>query len=86
MGDTACDADHLHQAIAAKGALAVIITNDPFAGLQLSARRISLCLAPSRGVLVQQAQAIPSRGTRFEKTARNHRAVVTVAAIVLWTR
>jgi|KBSMisStandDraft_5_1062788.scaffolds.fasta_scaffold3526159_1 hypothetical protein len=31
---------------------------------------------------------LPDRrvATRFEKTARNHRAVVTLAAIILWMR
>jgi transposase len=60
MADTAYDADHLRQAIAAKGALAVIPNN------------------PSR--------ALNRVATRFEKTARNYRAVVTLAAIVLWMR
>jgi transposase len=62
MADTAYDADHLRQAIAAKGALAVI-PNNPSRALkyQISARQASLCPAPSRGMLLLKAQAIPPR-------------------------
>jgi transposase len=55
MADTAYDADHLRQAIAAKGALAVI-PNNP-----------SLCPAPSRGMLLLKAQAVPPRRNPLRK-------------------
>ena len=82
MADTAYDADHMRQAIAAKGAIAVI-PNNPSRALKhpldkdLYAQRhlVECCfskLKPFRCV-----------ATRFEKTARNYLAVVTLAAIVL---
>ncbi|WP_139479453.1 IS5 family transposase [Bradyrhizobium ivorense] len=85
MGDTAYDADHLRQAIAAKGALAVI-PNNPSRALKhpldkyLYAQRhlVECCLSK-----LKQFRRV---ATRFEKTARNYRAVVTLAAIILWLR
>jgi transposase len=85
MADTAYDADHLRQAIAAKGALAVI-PNNPSRALKypidkhLYARRhlVECCFSK----LKQFRRA----ATRFEKTARNYQAVVTLAAIILWMR
>jgi len=82
MADTAYDADHLRQAIAGKGALAVI-PNNPSRAL---ARQASICSASSRGMLLLKAQAVPTRRNPLRKTARNYRAVVTLAAIVLWLR
>ena len=85
MADAACDADHFRQAIADKGALAVI-PNNPSRALKhpvdehLHARRhlVECCL----GKLKQFRRV----ATRFEKTARNYLAVITRAAIVLWLR
>jgi transposase len=85
MADTAYDADHLCQAIAAKGALAVI-PNNPSRALKypldkhLYAQRhlVECCFSKLKQF---------RRATRFEKTARNYRAVVTLAAIILlWMR
>jgi len=85
MADTAYDADHLRQAITAKGAVAVIPSNpsraqkyalDP----HLYAQRHLVECCFSR---LKQFRRV---ATRFEKTARNYRAVVTLAAIVLWLR
>jgi hypothetical protein len=59
MADTAYDADHLRQAIAAKGALAQ--TQQPVTCAQISARQASLCSAPSRGMLLLKTQAVPPR-------------------------
>ena len=81
----AYDADHFRQAIADKGALAVI-PNNPSRALKhpvdehLYARRhlVECCL----GKLKQFRRV----ATRFEKTARNYLAVITRAAIVLWLR
>jgi transposase len=85
MADTAYDADHLRQAIAAKGALAVI-PNNPSRALKypldkhLYAQRHLVECCFSR---LKQFRRV---ATRFEKTARNYRAVVTLAAIVFWMR
>ncbi|WP_146686252.1 IS5 family transposase [Bradyrhizobium canariense] len=85
MADAAYDADHLRQAIAAKGALAVI-PNNPSRALKypldkhLYAQRhlVECCFSK-----LKQFRRV---ATRFEKTARNYRAVVTLAAIALWLR
>ena len=85
MADTAYDADHLRQAIADKGAIAVI-PNNPSRALKhlldkhLYAQRhlVECCFSK-----LKQFRRV---ATRFEKTARNYRAVVTLAAIVLWLR
>ena len=79
------DADHLRQAIAAKGALAVI-PNNPSRALKhpldkhLYAQRhlVECCFSK-----LKQFRRV---ATRFEKTARNYLAVVTLAAIMLWMR
>lgn len=85
MADAAYDADHLRQKIAEKGAVAVI-PNNPSRALKhavdkhLYAQRhlVECCF----GKLKQFRRV----ATRFEKTARNYLAVVTLAAIVLWLR
>ena len=85
MADTAYDADHLRAAIAAKGAVAVI-PNNPSRALKhpldehLYAQRhlVECCFSK-----LKQFRRV---ATRFEKTARNYHAVVTLAAIVLWLR
>jgi len=85
MADTAYDADHLRQVIAAKGALAVIPNNPS------RARKYPLdkhLYARRHLVKYYFSKRKPFRrvATRFEKTARNYRAVVTLAAIILWMR
>ncbi len=85
MADTAYDADHLRQAIVVMGALAVI-PNNPSRALKypldkhLYAQRhlVECCFSK-----LKQFRRV---ATRFEKTARNYRAVVTLAAIMLWLR
>ncbi|MEY9387529.1 transposase [Bradyrhizobium japonicum] len=75
----------MHKAIAAKGALAVI-PNNPSRPLKylldkhLYAQRhlIECCFSK-----LKQFRRV---ATRFEKTARNYCAVVTLAAIFLWLR
>ena len=85
MADTAYDSDQIRQAIADKGALAVIPNNpsratkhaldkDIYAQRQL----VECCI----GKLKQFRRV----ATRFEKTARNYLDVVTLAAIVIWLR
>jgi transposase len=85
MADTAYDADHLRQAIAAKGALAVIPNNPsrafkyPLDKHLYGQRHLVECCFSK----LKQFRRV---ATRFEKTARNYLAVVTLAAIVLWMR
>jgi transposase len=85
MADTAYDADHFRQAIADKGALAVIPDNPSRAqkhplDKHLYAQRhlVECCFSK-----LKQFRRV---ATRFEKTARNYLAVITLAAIVLWLR
>jgi transposase len=85
MADTAYDAAPLRQAIADKGAVAVIPNNPSRAkkypiDKHLYAQRhlIECCFSK-----LKQFRRV---ATRFEKTARNYLAVVTLAAIVLWLR
>lgn len=85
MADTAYDSDALRQAIADKGAMAVIPDN-PSRSIKhpldkhLYAQRHLVECCFSR---LKQFRRV---ATRFEKTARNYRAVLTLAAIVLWIR
>ena len=85
MADTAYDADPFRQAIADKGALAVIPNNPSRAkkhplDAHLYAQRhlVECCFSK-----LKQFRRV---ATRFEKTARNYRAVVTLAAIILSMR
>jgi len=85
MADTAYDSDRLRQKIAEMGAIAVI-PNNPSRALKhtldphLYAQRhlVECCFSK-----LKQFRRV---ATRFEKTARNYLAVVTLAAIVLWLR
>ncbi len=83
MADTAYDADLLRQAIDAKGAIAVIPNNPSRAlkypldkHLYAQRHRVHCCFSK-----LKQFRRV---ATRFEKTARNYRAVLTLAAIILW--
>ena len=85
MADAAYDADPLRQAIAAKGAVAVIPNNPSRArkyhlDKHLYAQRhlIECCFSK-----LKQFRRV---ATRFEKTARNYLAIITLAATVLWLR
>lgn len=85
MADTAYDSDTLRQAIAESGAIAVIPSNPSRArkhplDKHLYAQRhlVECCFSK-----LKQFRRV---ATRFEKTARNYLAVVTIAAIVLWLR
>ena len=85
MADTAYDADHLRQAIAAKGALAVIPNNPsrtkkhPLDKHLYAQRHLVECCFSK----LKQFRRV---ATRYEKTARNYLAMVTLAATVLWLR
>lgn len=85
MADTAYDSDHLRNIIAQKGAVAVIPNNPSRAkkyalDKDLYAQRylIECCFSK-----LKQFRRV---ATRFEKTARNYRAIVTIAAVILWIR
>ena len=85
MADTAYDSDRLRQTIAGKGAIAVIPSNASRAikyplDRHLYAQRhlIECCFSK-----LKQFRRV---ATRFEKTARNYLAVLTIAATVLWLR
>ena len=85
MADTAYDSDLIRKAIADKGATAVIPDNPSRARkhpldqhLYKQRHLVECCI----GKLKQFRRV----ATRFEKTARNYLAVVTLAAIVLWLR
>jgi transposase len=85
MADTAYDSDPIRQAITEKGALAVIPNNPSRAkkhplDKHLYAQRhlVECCISK-----LKQFRRV---ATRFEKTARNYLAVVTLAATVLWLR
>lgn len=85
MADAAYDADPLRQAIADKGAIAVIPNNPSRArryplDKHLYAQRhlIECCFSK-----LKQFRRV---ATRYEKTARNYLSVVTLAATILWLR
>ena len=85
MADTAYDSDALRQVIADKGATAVIpnnpsrtIKHDLDKHLYAQRQLIECCFSK-----LKQFRRV---ATRFEKTARNYHAVITIAAIVLWLR
>jgi transposase len=85
IADTAYDSDHLRQIIVDKGAKAVIPNNPSRArkyplDKHLYAQRhlIECCFSK-----LKQFRRV---ATRYEKTARNYLAVVTLAATILWLR
>ncbi|TAY71706.1 IS5 family transposase [Rhizobium leguminosarum] len=85
MADTAYDSDSLCNAIAVKGAVAVIPNNPSRAqkyplDKHLYAQRHLIECCFSR---LKQFRRV---ATRFEKTAENYLAIITIAAIVLWIR
>ena len=85
LADTAYDSDAFREVIAQKGAQAVIPNNPtrtkkhPLDAHLYAERHLVECCF-SR---LKQFRRV---ATRYEKTASNYRAVVTLAAIVLWLR
>lgn len=85
LGDTAFDADHFRTKITALGAQAVIPSHRaralkfPLDKHIYKERHLVECFFNK----LKQFRRI---ATRYEKTARNFLAVVTLAAIVLWLR
>lgn len=85
MADTAYDADHFRQAIAAKGAVAVIPDNPS----RTFKHKLDKHLYAQRHLVeccFSKLKQFRRVATRYEKTARNYLAIVTLAAIVLWLR
>ncbi len=85
MADTAYDSDRLRETVAQMGAVAVIPNNPSRArkyplDRHLYAQRHLIECCFSR---LKQFRRV---ATRYEKTARNYLAIVTIAAIVLWIR
>jgi transposase len=85
MADAAYDSNHIRQAIADKGAVAVIPNNPSRArkypldkNLYAQRHLVECCFAR-----LKQFRRV---ATRYEKTARNYFAVVTLAATILWLR
>ena len=83
VADAAYDSDRLRQAIADKGAMAVIPNNPsrarkhPFDKHLYAQRHLIECCFSK----LKQFRRV---ATRYGKTARNYLAVVTLAATVLW--
>jgi transposase len=85
IADAAYDADPIREAVARKGAEAVIPNNPsrackhPFDPHLYAERHLVECC-------FSKLKHFRRVATRFEKTAQNYLAVVTIAAIVLWLR
>ena len=85
IADTAYDADHIRQAVAEKGAQAVIPNNPsrsrkhPLDKHLYAQRHLVECCFSK----LKQFRRV---ATRFDKTAQNYLAVVTIAATLLWLR
>jgi transposase len=85
IADTAYDADHFRQAVAAKNAVAVI----PSHASRATAHPLDKDLYRERHLVeccINKLKHFRRVATRYEKTARNFLAVVTVAAIAVWLR
>ncbi len=85
IADTAYDSDRLRQAVADKGAAAVIPNNPSRARkhplderLYKERHLIECCFSK-----LKQFRRV---ATRYDKTARNYLAMVTLAATMLWLR
>ena len=80
IADTSYDADHLRQAIAAKGAIADI-ANNPSRALKYPLDRHLYAQRHLVECCFSKLRQFRRVAIRFEKTARNYRAVATLAAI-----
>lgn len=83
IADTAYDSDALRAVVADKGATAVIPNNPsraqkyPIDEVAYEERHLVECC-------ISKLKQFRRVATRYEKTARNYPAVVTLAAIILW--
>ena len=85
MADTAYDADHFRQAIADKDALAVI-PNNPSRTKKLPLDKNLYAQRHLVECCFSRLKQFRRVATRFEKTASNYLAVLTLAATILWLR
>ncbi len=85
MADTAYDSDALRQAISDKDAVAVI-PNNPSRALKYPLDRHLYAQRHLVECCFSKLKQFRRVATRYEKTARNYLAVITIAAIVLWIR
>ena len=85
LADTAYDSDALRQLIANKGAVAVI-PNNPSRALKYPLDRDLYAQRHLVECCFSKLKQFRRVATRYEKTARNYRAVITIAAILLWIR
>jgi transposase len=85
LADAAYDADHFRADVANAGAMAVIPNNPsrslkrPFDKELYKERHLVECCFAK----LKQFRRV---ATRYEKTARNYLAIVTIAATILWLR
>lgn len=85
LADAAYDADHFREIVAAMKAVAVIPNNPsrskkhPFDRQLYKERHLVECC-------ISKLKQFRRVATRYEKTARNYLAVVTLAATILWLR
>jgi len=85
LADAAYDSDRLRKAVARKGAVAVIPNNPararkhPLAKHLYAERHLIECCFSK----LKQFRRV---ATRYEKTAQNYLAVITLAATILWLR
>lgn len=85
MADAAYDSDRLRKAISDKGAITVI-PNNPSRARKY---RIDKHLYAQRHLVeccFSKLKQFRRVATRYEKTARNYLAVITLAATILWLR
>lgn len=85
LADAAYDSDRLRQAIAEKGAIAVI-PNNPSRALKYSVDRHLYAQRHLIECCFSKLKQFRRVATRFEKTARHYLAVVTLAATILWLK
>ena len=85
MGDAAYDSDALRSAIAAKGAQAVI-PNNPSRAIKYPLNKPLYTERHLIECCFSKLKRFRRVATRYEKTARNYFAVVTIAAVLLWLR
>lgn len=85
IADTAYDADHIRQAVAEKGAEAVI-PNNPSRSLKHSLDQHLYAQRHLVECCISKLKQFRRVATRYEKTARNYFAIVVIAAVLLWLR
>lgn len=85
IADTAYDSDALRDEVAEKDALAVI-PNNPSRALKYPLDEAAYAERHLVECCISKLKQFRRVATRYEKTARNYLAVVTLAAIILWLR